>query len=68
MNRGAWWATVHRATKSWTQLKRLSTHACTHVTQLQEGSDQGSLLGASGKGFIIVGKGTHQKRMTEQGA
>ena len=27
MDRGAWWATVHRVTKSWTQLKRLSTHA-----------------------------------------
>ena len=25
-DRGAWWATVHRAAKSWTQLKRLSTH------------------------------------------
>ena len=24
MDRGAWWATVHRVTKSWTQLKRLS--------------------------------------------
>ena len=23
---GAWWATVHRATKSWTQLKQPSTH------------------------------------------
>ena len=28
MDRGAWQATVHRVTKSWTQLKRLST-ACT---------------------------------------
>jgi len=27
MDRGAWWATVHRVAKSWTQLKRLSTHA-----------------------------------------
>ena len=27
MNRGAWWATVHRVTKSWIQLKQLSTHA-----------------------------------------
>ena len=27
MDRGDWWATVHRVTKSWTQLKRLSTHA-----------------------------------------
>ena len=23
MDRGAWWATVHRVTKSWTQLKHL---------------------------------------------
>ena len=28
MDRGAWRATVHRVTKSQTQLKRLSTHAC----------------------------------------
>ena len=27
MDRGAWWATVHRVTKSRTRLKRLSTHA-----------------------------------------
>ena len=27
MDRGAWWATVHGAAKSQTQLKRLSTHA-----------------------------------------
>ena len=26
MDRGAWWATVHRAVKSQTRLKRLSTH------------------------------------------
>ena len=26
-DRGAWWATVHRVTKSWTPLKWLSTHA-----------------------------------------
>ena len=26
MDRGAWWATVHGVTKSWTQLKGLSTH------------------------------------------
>ena len=28
MDRGAWWATVHRVTKSRTQLKRLGTHIC----------------------------------------
>ena len=27
LDRGAWWVTVHRVTKSWTQLKRLIT-AC----------------------------------------
>ena len=26
MDRGVWWATVHRVTKNWTQLKQLSTH------------------------------------------
>ena len=28
VDRGAWWATVHRAIKSWTQLKQPSTHTC----------------------------------------
>ena len=28
MERGAWWASVHRVTKSQTQLKQLSTHMC----------------------------------------
>ena len=27
MDRGAWWATVHRVTNNQTQLKQLSTHA-----------------------------------------
>ena len=26
MDRGDWWATVHRVAKNWTQLKQLSTH------------------------------------------
>ena len=29
MDRGAWWATVHSVTKSWTQLKQLRMH--THI-------------------------------------
>ena len=28
MDRGAWWATVSRVIKNWTQLKQLSTKAC----------------------------------------
>ena len=30
MDRGAWWAIVHRVTKRWTWLKQLSTHANKH--------------------------------------
>ena len=32
MDRGVWWATIRRVTKSWTWLKSLSTdlHACQH--------------------------------------
>ena len=32
MDRGAWWSAVHRVTKSWTQLKRLSMHEAEIVT------------------------------------
>ena len=28
IDRGAWWATIHRVAKSWSWLKWLSTHAC----------------------------------------
>ena len=31
MDRGAWWATVHRVTKSRTGLNQLNIHACTHL-------------------------------------
>ena len=31
MDRGVWWAIVHRVTKSWTRLKWLSTKRHTHV-------------------------------------
>ena len=32
INKGAWWATVHRVTKSQTQLKQLSAHTHTCLT------------------------------------
>ena len=32
MDRGAWRATVHRIAKSWTRLKRLSTHGLIRAT------------------------------------
>ena len=38
MNRGAWWATVHRVAKSETCLKELSMQAC---TQHRENEDTG---------------------------
>ena len=31
LDRGAWRATVHSVTKSWTRLKPLSMHACIHI-------------------------------------
>jgi len=34
VERGAWWAAVHRVAQSWTRLKRLSMHAC-----IGEGND-----------------------------
>ena len=34
MDRGAWWTTVHRVTKSWTRLKQISTHAHTWNEQV----------------------------------
>ena len=43
MDKGAWWAIVHRVTKSWTPLKRLST--CTFLSKGFPG-------GASGKESI----------------
>ena len=35
MGRGTWWATVPRIAKSWTQLKRLSTHTCKVIIEDQ---------------------------------
>ena len=32
MDRGTWWATVHRITKSWTRLKRLNMHILIVIT------------------------------------
>ena len=34
MDRGAWWAAVHGVAQNWTQLKRLSMHACVLGMQL----------------------------------
>ena len=35
MDRGAWWATVHGVTGSWTRLKQLSTHAKVNQANMQ---------------------------------
>ena len=41
MSRGAWLATVHGVTKSWTRLKQLSTHAaCTSATVMTHTAHQ----------------------------
>ena len=41
MDRGAWWATVHRDTKSWTWLKQLSMH--THMCGSQSEANRKSV-------------------------
>ena len=33
MDRGAWWSTVLRGAKSWTQLKWLGTHLCSFINE-----------------------------------
>ena len=37
MDRGVWWAIVHRVAKSWTQLKQLSmqAHVYIYITEKQ---------------------------------
>ena len=37
MDRGDWQAIVHGVTQSWTQLKRLSTHACMEWERVRPG-------------------------------
>ena len=41
MDRGAWLATVHRAAKSWTRLKRLSTHSRVEDKKLRTSEAEG---------------------------
>ena len=40
MDRGAWWATVHRVAKSQTQLKRLSPHAMSLIQRQENGVEK----------------------------
>ena len=48
MDRGAWWATVHRVAKSRTQLKRLSTHSGKDQARLISRGRTGPELGSTG--------------------
>ena len=52
MDRGAWWATVHRVTKSQTQLKRFSMHAhtCLKLHFFNPGTPLGKSWDAEGVG------------------
>ena len=43
VDRGAWWASVHRVAQSRTWLKRLSMHACMHALE-KEMATQSSIL------------------------
>ena len=37
MDRGAWWATVHRVTKSWTRLRQLTMYVCIMLSRASLG-------------------------------
>ena len=49
MDRGAWWAAVHGVAKSWTELKRLSTHAC-RIKRVEEREPGGKRGGCQDEG------------------
>ena len=51
MDRGAWWATVHRGSKSWEQLKQLSMH--THTVYMSMLLSQESIHSICPLGFQI---------------
>ena len=47
MDRGAWWATAHRVTKSWIQLKQLNTGTYC-ILRAREGSTETSVDSGEG--------------------
>ena len=53
-DRGAWWATVRGVAKSWTLLKRLSTHTCTQRNKNPSSVKMGSRLVFPQQLWIIV--------------
>ena len=53
LERGALWPPVHKVTKSWTRLKQLSTHTCTHAPTV--------------RWETWVGKSEHQCMCLEEG-
>ena len=54
MDRGAWWATVHRVAKSWTRLKLLSTHM--HIYMLRSGTSECDLTWDQGHSICPLAK------------
>ena len=63
MDRGAWWATVHRVTKSWTRVRQFSTHSGEfryHPTVLQGTEDFGGHILCAGPGSHPFQKGSQE--------
>jgi len=56
MNRGAWWATVHEVTKSWTWLTDSHTHKCirTHMTFTRQNGGEIIVLWGSLWATVVV--------------
>ena len=53
MDRGAWWATVHRVTNSWAGLKRVSKHVDTLGQWPRESGEPVSFLGETKKASYV---------------
>ena len=54
MDRGAWWATLHRVAKSRTLLKRLSMHM--HIYMLRSGTSECDLMWDQGHSICPLAK------------
>ena len=64
-DRGAWWATVHRVTKSWRQLKRLSIHTRTLASSLYHTSNAQGVGSIPGQGTKIPHAVQHGQKINE---
>ena len=70
MDRGAWWAAVHRVAQSWTRLKLLNMHACTREgngNPLQYSCLENPDLAAAEHAYMFAGTGATGNTISSMG-